>query len=66
MALAVIILVIAGEYFFRHYILFWMPVMGTLRVNDMVSLFLVYFLLLVGIGMVVKTSWRQELSGIWQ
>ena len=65
-ALAVIGLVIAGEYFFRHYVLFWMPTIGSLRVNDMISLFLVYFLLLAGIGKVKKTNWQQDLAGIWQ
>jgi membrane protease YdiL (CAAX protease family) len=65
-ALAVISLVIVGEYFFRHYVLFWMPTIGTLPVNDMISLFLVYFLLLAGIGMVMQTNWQQELAGIWQ
>ncbi len=65
-ALAVIILVIAGEYFFRHYVLFWMPTIGTLLVNDMISLFLAYLLLLAGIGMVMKTNWGQELAGVWQ
>ena len=43
-ALAVMSLVIGGEYIFRHYILFWMPTIGTLRVHDMLSWFLVYFL----------------------
>jgi membrane protease YdiL (CAAX protease family) len=65
-ALAVISLVIVGEYIFRHYVLFWMPTIGTLHVNDMISLFLAYFLLLVGIGKVMKTNWQQELAGIWQ
>lgn len=65
-AVAVICLVIAGEYFFRHYVLFWMPTIGTLPVNDMLSLFLAYFLLLAGIGKVMKTNWQQELAGIWQ
>lgn len=65
-ALAVICLTVIGEYFFRHYVLFWMPTIGTLRVNDMISLFLGYFLLLVGIGKVMKTGWQQELVGIWQ
>jgi membrane protease YdiL (CAAX protease family) len=63
---AVISLVIAGEYFFRHYVLFWMPTIGTLPVNDMISLFLIYFLLLAGIGKVMKTNWQQESAGIWQ
>jgi membrane protease YdiL (CAAX protease family) len=65
-ALAVIGLVIAGEYVFRHYVLFWMPTIGTLRVNDMISLLIAYFLLLAGIGKVMKTDWQQELAGVWQ
>jgi membrane protease YdiL (CAAX protease family) len=64
-ALGVIIPVIVGEYFFRHYVLFWMPTIGSLRVNDMIALFLVYFLLLAGIGILMKTNWQQELAGIW-
>jgi membrane protease YdiL (CAAX protease family) len=32
----------------------------------MISLFMAYFLLLVGIGKVMKTDWPQELAGIWQ
>jgi membrane protease YdiL (CAAX protease family) len=65
-ALAVISLVIVVEYIFRHYVLFWMPTIGTLLVNDMISLFLAYLLLLVGIGKVMKTNWQQELGDIWQ
>jgi membrane protease YdiL (CAAX protease family) len=64
--LVVICLVIVGEYFFRHYVLFWMPTIGALVVNDMISLFLVYALLLAGIGRVMRTDWRQELTVIWQ
>ena len=65
-ALAVISLVIAGEYIFRHYVLFWMPTIGTLHVNDMISLFAAYFLFLAGIGKMMKTNWPQGLAGIWQ
>jgi membrane protease YdiL (CAAX protease family) len=65
-AMAVIGLVIAGEYIFRHYVLFWMPIIGTIQVNDMISLSMAYFFLLFGIGKVMKTDWRQELAGIWQ
>jgi len=64
-ALAVISLVIAGEYFFRHYVLFWMSTVGTLQVNDMISLFIVYLLFLAGIGKVMKTDWPRELAWIW-
>ncbi len=64
--LAVVGLVIGGEYFFRHYVLFWLPVFGDLLVNDMVSLFLVYFLLTVGVGSFMHSNWRQELAGVGQ
>jgi len=65
-SLAVISLVIVGEYIFRHYVLFWMPTIGTLHVNDMISLFTAYFLLLAGIGKMMKTNWPQALAGIWR
>jgi membrane protease YdiL (CAAX protease family) len=63
-ALAVVGLVIGGEYFFRHYVLFWLPIFGTLLVNDMLSLFLVYILLTVGLGLFMHSKWRQELAGV--
>ena len=59
-------LVIGGEYLFRHYVLFWFPIFGTLSVNDMLSLFLVYSLLTIGVGVPVHTNWRQELAGVGQ
>ncbi len=65
-ALAVVGLVVGGEYFFRHYVLFWLPVFGTLVVNDMLSLFLVYLLLAVGSGSFMHVNWQQELAGIVQ
>ena len=65
-ALAVVGLVIGGEYFFRHYVLFWLPIFGTLLVNDMLSLFLVYLLLPVGLGSFMHVNWQQELAGIVQ
>jgi membrane protease YdiL (CAAX protease family) len=65
-ALAVAGLVIGGEYFFRHYVLFWLPVFGTLFVNDMLSLFLVYVLLSVSFGLLLHVNWQQELTGIAQ
>ncbi|MHB1134900.1 MAG: CPBP family intramembrane glutamic endopeptidase [Chloroflexota bacterium] len=64
--MAVVGLVIGGEYFFRHYVLFWLPTFGTLLVNDMLALFLVYSLLTVGLGAVTHTNWRQELAGVGQ
>ncbi len=65
-ALSIVGLVIGGEYFFRHYVLFWLPTIGTLLVNDMLSLFLVYLLLTVGLGSFMHANWRQELAGIGQ
>ena len=65
-ALAVVGMVIGGEYFFRHYVLFWLPTFGTLLVNDMLSLFLVYLLLPVGLGSFMHVNWQQELAGIGQ
>jgi membrane protease YdiL (CAAX protease family) len=59
-------LVIGGEYFFRHYVLFWLPVFGDLLVNDMVSLFLVYLLLTASLGALMHVNWQQELAGVWQ
>ena len=58
--------VMAGEYFFRHYVLFWMPTIGSLQVNDMVSLFLAYSVLLLGFGTLMKVNGRQEMAGVWQ
>jgi membrane protease YdiL (CAAX protease family) len=55
-----------GEYFFRHYVLFWMPTFGTLLVNDMLALFLAYSLLTVGFGLATRVNWRQELIGLGQ
>ena len=65
-ALAVVGMVIGGEYFFRHYVLFWFPTLGTLLVNDMLSLFLVYLLLTVSLGSFMHVNWRRELAGIGQ
>jgi len=63
-ALLVIGLVIGSEYFFRHYVLFWLPTIGNLAVNDMLALFLVYLLLTVGLGMLLHVNWKQEWTGI--
>jgi len=65
-ALAVVGLVIGGEYLFRHYVLFWLPIFGTLLVNDMLSLFLVYLILAVGLGLLMHVNWQHELVGIVQ
>jgi len=63
-ALAVVGLIIGGEYFFRHYVLFWLPIFGTLLVNDMLSLFLCYLLLSVSLGLFMHVNWRQESADI--
>jgi membrane protease YdiL (CAAX protease family) len=65
-ALAVVGLVIGGEYIFRHFVLFWLPIFGTLLVNDMLALFLVYLLLPVGLSPFMHVNWQQELAGIVQ
>jgi len=65
-ALVVACVVIGVEYFFRHYVLFWLPIIGTLLVNDMLSLFLGYLLLSVSVGLFMRVNWQQELSGIAQ
>ncbi|MFZ3071152.1 MAG: hypothetical protein WA110_08545 [Anaerolineaceae bacterium] len=65
-ALAVVSLVISGEYFFRHYVLFWLPTFGTLLVTDMLSLFMFYSLLTAGLGLTMHINWRQELAGFGQ
>jgi membrane protease YdiL (CAAX protease family) len=65
-AFAVVALTIGGEYFFRHFVLFWLPVLGTLLVNDMLSLFLVYSLLPIGLGLFMHADWHRELAGVGQ
>jgi membrane protease YdiL (CAAX protease family) len=60
-AVAVVITTVLGEYFFRHYVLFWLPIVGDLRVNDMISLFLAYSLLMVIWGLIIRTNWHHEL-----
>ena len=63
-AAAVVCAVVATEYAFRHYVLFWMPTLGTLRVNDMVSLAMAYSLLTVIVGFLARADWREELRGL--
>ena len=63
MALAAIaaLAIVATEYVFRHHVLFWMPTLGSLRVNDMVALLLAYSLLVVSFGALARVRWREEL-----
>jgi membrane protease YdiL (CAAX protease family) len=63
-ALSVVGATMAGEYFFRHFVMFWFPVIGDLRVNDMISLLVVYSLLLFICGLAMRTQWKQELVGL--
>ena len=65
-ALAIIILIIVTEYFFRHYFLFWLPVLGTMRVNDMLSLLFAYSLLVGALGFITAVDWTKEWSGLYQ
>ena len=60
-AAAVVSAVVATEYVFRHYVLFWMPTLGTLRVNDMVALGMAYSLLVITVGSLAHGNWHQEL-----
>jgi len=64
-ALAVVGLVISVEYFFRHYVLFWLPVLGTLAVNDMLSSFLGIFTLADRPGQVCARPLAAGISRYW-
>jgi membrane protease YdiL (CAAX protease family) len=66
MAATIACVVSAGEYVFRHYVLFWMPTVGSLRVNDMLALAMAYTLLTVIFGSVTHAHWRQELRDLMQ
>ena len=58
--------VVATEYVFRHYVLFWMPTLGTLRVNDMLALAMAYSMLTLVAGSLMRANWRQEFRGLGQ
>ncbi len=45
--------------------MFWFPVIGNLRVNDMISLLVAYTLMAVGAGWVQRLDWRRESQEIW-
>lgn len=59
-AAMVVAAVVATEYAFRHYVLFWMPVLGSLRVNDMVALAVAYSLLVAAFGALARAGWARE------
>ena len=63
-ALTMVFFIIVTEYFFRHYVLFWFPQIGSWRVNDMVSILVAYTLLVGVCGTLTAVDWRKELSGI--
>ncbi|MBA4388752.1 MAG: hypothetical protein C0404_12275 [Verrucomicrobia bacterium] len=65
-AAVVMSVVIAGEYVFRHYVMFWMPTVGSLRVNDMLALAMAYSLLTVAVGSLAHANWHQELRELGQ
>lgn len=65
-AAAVVSVVFASEYVFRHYVLFWMPTVGSLRVNDMLALAMAYSLLTITFGSLTHANWRQELRDLGQ
>ena len=56
--------IIGTEYFARHYLLLWIPVIGSLLVNDMVVLAIAYLILPFAIGKSVGIVWRDELRGV--
>jgi len=59
-AAGVVGIVIVTEYVFRHYVLFWMPTVGALRVNDMLALAMAYSLLIITFGSLTHAKWREE------
>jgi membrane protease YdiL (CAAX protease family) len=63
-AFLVVIATMAGEYFFRHFVMFWFPTIGDPRVNDMIALLVAYSLLTFICGQALRTQWKQELSGL--
>jgi membrane protease YdiL (CAAX protease family) len=64
LVLIVVFMTISGEYFFRHFVLFWIPTIGNLQVNDMISLLILYALLMFILGPATHTYWNHELKGL--
>jgi len=46
--------------------MFWLPTIGTLRVNDMLSLVCAYSVLAGGLGFLMEVDWIEELTGLGQ
>lgn len=63
-ALSVVIVTVSCEYLFRHYVMFWFPTIGSLRVNDMIALLIVYAVLMLVFGLATHIDWHQELDGV--
>ena len=59
-------LIVGTEYVCRHYLMFWLPTIGTLRVNDMLSLVFAYTVLAGGLGLLMRVDWIEELAGVGQ
>jgi len=62
-ALAIVFFIVVTEYFFRHYVLFWFPQIGSWRVNDMVSILVAYSFLVGIFGSLTAVDWKKELFG---
>jgi membrane protease YdiL (CAAX protease family) len=59
-------LIVGIEYVCRHYLMFWLPTIGTLRVNDMLSLVCAYSVLAGGLGFLTGVDWIEELASVGQ
>ena len=59
-------LIVGTEYVCRHYLMYWLPTIGTLRVNDMLSVVFAYTVLAGGLGLLLRTNWIEELAGVGQ
>lgn len=55
-------LVVAAEYFARHFLLFWFPILGALRVNDMLAAGLIY----LGLAILTAPPGRRDLVDFWR
>ena len=65
-AAALVVGIVATEYLFRHYVMFWMPTVGNLRVNDMLALAMAYSLLTIAVGSLMHADWREERRNLGQ
>ena len=63
-AFILVSLIVGVEYTCRHYLMFWLPTIGTLRVNDMLSLVCAYTVLAGGLGFLTAVDWIKELAGV--